>query len=134
MGSAKPFIAGALLGLVCVVLVHAIPRQTERQVIALFLAFTACVYFGALLAQRVPARVVVLELAVAAVVFGLAVVGLRASTGSLAAGYAIHGAWDLAHRPGGVPTYVAPWFPPACAAFDFVVALALVVGPWRLPA
>ncbi len=26
---------------------------------------------------------------------------------------------------------VARWFPPLCAAFDFVVAVALLIGPWR---
>ena len=63
----------------------------------------------------------------------LAVVGLRASTTSLAAGYALHGAWDLLHNPNprAVPTRVVRWFPPACAAFDFVVAIALLIGPWR---
>jgi uncharacterized protein DUF6010 len=68
---------------------------------------------------------------VACVVFGLAVVGLRASTTALAAGYALHGVWDLLHHPRAVPTRVASWFPPTCAAFDFVVAVALLIGPWR---
>ena len=102
-----------------------------RQMIALFLALTACVYAGALLAQQISFPIAVLELVVTAVVFALAVVGLRASTVALAAGYAIHGFWDLAHHPRAVPTRVASWFPPACAAFDFVVALALLLGPWR---
>jgi hypothetical protein len=130
-GSVKSFVLGIALGLVFVVLVHTIPPQPARQLIALFLAFTACTYAGALLAQRVPAHFGILELAVASAVFALAVVGLRASTASLAAGYALHGAWDLLHHPRAVPTRVASWFPPVCAAFDFVVALALLIGPWR---
>jgi hypothetical protein len=127
----KAFLVGVVLALVFLVLVHSVPPQPARQLIALFLAFTACTYAGALLAQRVPIHFGVLELAVACAVFGLAVVGLRASTASLAAGYALHGAWDLLHHPRAVPTRVASWFPPACAAFDFVVALALLIGPWR---
>jgi hypothetical protein len=65
------------------------------------------------------------------ILFSLAVVGLRASTTALALGYTLCGGWSLLHRPRLVPTEVAPWFPPLCAAFAFVVALALLVGPWR---
>ena len=127
----KSFVIGLLLGLVFILLVHSVEPMPARQMIALFLAFTACVYVGALLAQQVPFPVTVAEIALAAIVYALAVVGLRASTTSLAAGYALHGIWDLVHRPLVVPTRVASWFPPLCAAFDFVVALALLIGPWR---
>ena len=125
------FLIGLLLGLLFVLLVHTIPPQPARQAIALFLAFTACVYAGAMLAERPPALVIALELVISAVVFTLAAVGLRASTSALAAGYVLHGFWDLLHRPSAVPTRVAAWFPPLCAGFDFVVAIALLIGPWR---
>ena len=127
----KAVVIGIVLALVFLLVVHSVPPQPARQVIALFLAFLACVYVGALLSQRLPGAVVGLELAVALVVFTMAVVGLRASTTSLALGYAVQGVWGLVHRPKLVPTEVAAWFPPLCAAFGFVVALALLVGPWR---
>jgi hypothetical protein len=131
MSGMKSFLIGIVLGLLFVLLVHSVQPQPARQIIALFLALTACVYCGALLAQSVPSHFVALELAVAAAVFACAVVGLRASTSYLAAGYVLHGAWDLLHHPNVVPTRVARWFPPLCAAFDFVVAVALLIGPWR---
>ncbi|MFI5167137.1 MAG: DUF6010 family protein [Thermoanaerobaculales bacterium] len=106
-------------------------RGAARQLIALFLALIAGVYCGALLAQSVPGHFVALELAIAGAVFACAVVGLRASTPYLAAGYVLHGAWGLLHYPNAVPTRVSRWFPPMCAAFDFVVAVALLIGPWR---
>jgi Family of unknown function (DUF6010) len=129
----KAFVVGLVLGLLFILLVHTIPPQPARQIIALVLAFTACTYAGALLAQEAtpPPPFALAELLVAAIVLALAVVGLRASTTSLAAGYALHGVWDLLHHPRAVPTRVARWFPPACAAFDFVVAIALLIGPWR---
>ena len=34
--------------------------------------------------------------------------------------------WDLLDHPHAVPTRVAAWFPPLCAAFDFVVALFVI--------
>src|SRR5215472_9189105 len=127
----KPFVVGILLALLFLLLVHTAPPMVARQAIALFLAFTACVYVGALLAQQIPPQFVALEIAVAGVVFAFAAVGLRAQTAWLAAGYALHGVWDFAHHPRGVPTRVAAWFPPLCAVFDFVVAIALLIGPWR---
>jgi hypothetical protein len=89
------------------------------------------VYCGALLAQSVPRHFAALELAVAAAVFACAVVGLRASTSVLAASFVIQGTWSLLHHSEAVPTRIARWFSPACAASDFVVAVALLVGPWR---
>lgn len=127
----KSFLIGIVLGLLFVLLVHTVQPQPARQLIALFLASTACVYCGALLAQPAPARFVALEVAMGMAVFACAVVGLRASTSALAAGYVLHGAWDLLHHPNAVPTRVAGWFPPLCAAFDFVVAVALLIGRWR---
>ncbi len=127
----KSFVVGLVLGLLFVLLVHTIPPQPARQAIALFLAFTACVYAGAMLAEKPAAGTVLIELAIAAIVFCCAAVGLRAQTGWLAAGYVLHGVWDLLHHPRAVQTRVASWFPPLCAAFDFVVAIALLIGPWR---
>jgi hypothetical protein len=129
--AASSFVVGIVLGLLFVLLVHTIPPQPARQIIALFLAFTACVYAGAVLAQKLAGKFVFLELAIAIMVFSLSVVGLRASTTSLALGYIIHGIWDLFHHPKRIPTQVAGWFPPLCASFDFVVAIALLIGPWR---
>jgi hypothetical protein len=131
MAGMKSALVGIVLGLAFVLLVHSVPPQPARQLIALFLALTACVYCGALLAQSVPSHFAALELVVAGAVFACAVVGLRASTSYLAAGYVLHGVWDLLHHPKAVPTRVALWFPPLCAAFDFVVAVALLIGPWR---
>jgi hypothetical protein len=129
----KAFVIGLVLGLLFILLVHTIPPQPARQIIALVLAFTACTYAGALLAQEPSSSPssVLAEVLVALVVLALSIVGLRASTTSLAAGYLLHGVWDLLHHPRGVPTRVVRWFPPACAAFDFVVAVALLIGPWR---
>ena len=122
----KGFLRGALLAAAFVAAVYAAPAPYGRQVVALFLAFTACVYPGALLNQSASGPVVASELVVAALVFGTAVLGLGASPLWLAAGYALHGAWDCLHHPRAVTTRIASWFPPFCAAFDFVVALFVI--------
>src|SRR5262245_53712361 len=69
----KSFVIGLVLGLAFILLVHSVPPMPALQIIALFLALTACVYAGALLAQQAPFPIAVLELAVTAIVFALAV-------------------------------------------------------------
>ncbi len=123
----KGFFSGVFLAAAFVAVIHGTPAPYGRQVVALFLAFTACVYAGALLNQSASGLVIVAELVVAALVFGMAALGLGVSPLWLAAGYALHGAWDCIHHPRAVPTQVAAWFPPFCAAFDFVVALFVIL-------
>ena len=126
----------ALLGLVGAVVaalgLHLPFPAYSRLVLALFLALTACVYPGALLAQVQGRRTWLAELAAAAAVFACSVLGMAASPVWLAVGYAVHGGWDWLHDARLVPTQVAAWFPPLCAAFDFAAAV-FVLG-WVLPA
>ena len=89
--------------------------------LALFLALTACVYPGALLAQTVRRPVAVAEIGVGAAVFVCAWIGVAYDPLWIAVGYFLHGLWDWAHHTKHVPTRIAGWFPPACAVFDAVV-------------
>lgn len=63
---------------------------------------------------------ITLGLAVAAVVLDAPVL--------LAAGYAFHGLWDLAHHPRALDTAVPGWYPPFCLVYD--VAVGVFVLAW----
>jgi hypothetical protein len=66
------------------------------------------------------------EFLVAGIFLAWAAVSLWAdSPVLLAAGYAAHAAWDLAHhsRTRTVTTDVRSWYPPFCVAFDVLVAV-----------
>lgn len=119
-------ISGAIVGAALAVLagatIHYSFAASARVLLALFLALTACVYLGALLAQKQPMFTAAGELAVGGTVFVFAFLGVVSSASWLTAGYALHGAWDWLHDVKAVPTRVAQWFPPACAAFDFLIA------------
>lgn len=115
-------IIGAALAALAAVVVHYPLAGSARLLLALFLALTACVYLGALLAQKQTALTTVGELLVGTGVFICSFLGIVSSASWLAAGYGLHGAWDWLHDTKTVPTHVAAWFPPACAAFDFVIA------------
>lgn len=115
-------LVGAALATVAAVAIHFPLAGIGVPLLALFLALTACVYLGALLAQPQTTGVALSEIAVGFAVFLCAIFGTLGSVLWLAAGYALHGLWDWAHDAGWVATQVSKWFPPACAVFDFLIA------------
>ena len=118
----RAIVLGFCLAAVVIVGAHWSHETQARIGLALFLALTACIYLGALLAQSTSTLTAAAEFAIAGLVFVCAWLGLAFGAIWLAVGYALHGAWDWLHHSGKITTRVAPWFPPACAAFDFVVA------------
>jgi hypothetical protein len=92
---------------------------------ALLLSLIAAVYIGFAVADGRP-QVIAVESVVAAVFVVLAAAGVTATMWLLVAGYAGHGLkdfWQERRR------YVANtrWWPPFCAAVDWLVAAVLVV-------
>jgi len=70
--------------------------------------------------------IAILEFAVGTVFLVLALLGLWWTPICIAIGLVLHGCWDLAHRPNVVTTRIPSWYPPFCAAFDFVFAAAFL--------
>jgi hypothetical protein len=66
--------------------------------------------------------IIILELSLATGFVVLALLGLWLAPALVAIGLVLHGFWDLAHRPRGVTTKLPSWYPPFCAAYDFVFA------------
>ena len=66
--------------------------------------------------------IMLLELSVGTGFVVLALLGLWVAPVFLAIGLILHACWDLAHRPRGVTTRLPAWYPPFCAAYDFVFA------------
>lgn len=92
---------------------------------ALYIAFIAAIYIGFAVADGRP-KVIAVESTVAAAFFVLASAGVAGSAWLLVAGYAAHGLKDFwQHRTDFVSG--TRWWPPFCAAVDFLVAAVLVV-------
>ena len=72
------------------------------------------------------------ELTAAGVFIALALLGLWSAPAFIAVGLILHGFWDLAHRPRGIPTKIPSWYPAFCAAYDFVFAGAFLALAHRL--
>ena len=99
-----------------------LPQATVQ---ALLLCLIAAVYIGFAVADGRP-KVIAVECVVAGAFVVLAAAGVTATVWLLIAGYAGHGLKDFwQHRR----QYVANsrWWPPFCAAVDWLVAAVLVV-------
>ena len=92
---------------------------------AIYLSLIAAVYIGFAVADGRP-KVIAVEAAVASVFVLIATVAVTATAWLLVIGYAGHGLKDYWQ---GRRQYVANtrWWPPFCAAVDWLVALVLVV-------
>jgi Family of unknown function (DUF6010) len=96
-----------------------IPDPVAFHTVAL--AVIGAIYLGFALSDgRI--SIVILELAVGTLFVVLALLGLWLAPMFIAIGLVLHGIWDLSHRPGGVKTKIPAWYPPFCAAYDFVFA------------
>jgi hypothetical protein len=116
------YIIGGLLTALLVIKVFQISSfPISYQLFALFLAYTACVYLGAALADM-RNNILLIESGVSILFFSFACFGLLYSPIWLVLGYTMHGIWDMLHHPRLIKTRIIKWFPPICAVFDFVVA------------
>ena len=95
------------------------------DLLALILAFTGGIYFGAALNGGTRRKLIVEGVLGWSLVL-MAALALWWTPYWLAAGFIIHGVWDLVHHTGNVEHGVRRWFPPFCAAWDWAVA-ALVL-------
>jgi hypothetical protein len=92
------------------------------------LAMIAAIYLGFAFSDG-RTSIVILEMTVGTVFIVLGLLGLWMAPMLIAAGLILHGVWDLLHRPRGVTTKLPAWYPPFCAAYDFVFAgVFLVLG------
>ena len=98
----------------------------DATVYALGLAVIAAIYIGFSVADGRP-KIIGVETAVATVFVVVAAAAVTGSAWLLVAGFAGHGLKDLwQHRTGFVAN--TRWWPPFCAAVDFVVAAVLAVA------
>ena len=121
----KPIIWGLVVGAIQAASPVAVRALEPATLHALYIAFIAAVYIGFAVADG-RTKIIAVESTVAAAFVVLAAVGVKGSAWLLVAGYAAHGIKDFwQHRT----QFVAGtrWWPPFCAAVDFLVAAILAV-------
>ena len=124
-GSLRPALAGAALSLIFLPLLYFL-RDGALDLLALILAASGGIYWG-VAASEGGRRVRAME-ALAGVSFvAMAMLGLWWTSLWIAAGYVLHGAWDVLHHPRRIRSGLRGWFPPFCATFDFLVAIFILL-------
>ena len=114
---------GAIARIATAVIVLKVFSQRYVEILAIFLAVIAALYVGPTIGGGQPAYF--LEFIVALLLIALCVYAVRGSLLVLAAGYALHGLWDLAHGP-LVPHVLPVWYAPLCVGYDIAVAACIV--------
>jgi len=115
------------------ILVRALSWQRAADFYTAFMAATAFIYVGAALAHG-DVRVLVLESAIALVLFNLALAGLWRSLTITAIAFFLHGCWDLLHSWKAMGANAGPSFPVLCVAYDWVIAGFVLALGHKLPA
>lgn len=127
MSFLQAFVVGVLMTVPSLALAHALSRPRALDVLAIQLGAIAAVYAGASLAEGGLA-VNVAEITVVFVFLGITLIGLWISPPVLAAGYFAHGAWDVLHHWGLIPTLLPDWYAPFCLGYDWVVGAYIAVA------
>jgi hypothetical protein len=122
---------GLVIGVVQAAAPFAFPSVPPATVYAMSIAFIATVYIGFAVADG-RRNILVVETVVACLFIVVAALGVTESPWLLVAGFFAHGCKDLwQHRTGFVRG--TRWWPPFCAAVDWVAAAILagaVVTGW----
>lgn len=120
-----PILWGLLIGAIQAVSPFAFYWLEQSTMHAIYISLIATVYIGFAVADGRP-RVVAIESAMAAAFVLIAIAGVTGTAWLLVAGYGGHGLkdyWQERHH------FVANtrWWPPFCAAIDWLVAIILAV-------
>ncbi len=119
-----PTIPASIAALLIVIPLSFVPEPFRTRLVGYQLFIIAGVYIGFAVNDG-RRQELLTEIAHLLFFFVLTVLGLWVSPWFLVGGYILHGVWDLLHRPEGIQTKLARWYPPLCLAYDWVFAAFL---------
>jgi hypothetical protein len=126
-GVLAPSMIGIGLSLATLPLHLLIDHRYSVELAAVMVAVIGAIYVGFAI-QAGSVRQIAVESIVATLFMAAGLAGLWLSPWAVPAAYVLHGVWDwLHHGLGHDGALVAPrgWYPPFCAAYDWVFALGL---------
>ena len=120
-------IIGLVLGTALLLYARARGRNRQKRILSIGLVVAAIIYVGFALLWGNPMWIAVEVAGVLA--YGIFVwLALRYSINWLAAGWAVHPAWDvILHLLGPGHAIVPEWYAVACISFDFLVASYVLI-------
>lgn len=99
---------------------YSLPYYKALDFFAILLVLIAGIYIGFAIEDGRQNRIV-LESLVALGFCALILLGMWKWPVLIAAGYFLHGVWDVLHHPFKLGARVKKWYPPACLAYDWLV-------------
>jgi len=120
MSFATALVVGVLLAAPVLGLAYVLSRSRALDLMAMQLAAISTVYAGSSLAGGSFA-VISAELAAITAFVAVSLFGRWGSPALLVVGYLAHGAWDILHHTGAIPTFLPDWYAPFCLAYDGAV-------------
>ncbi len=123
-------IIGAVLAIVWLMIIR---RQTKaNRNIGIGLVIAALIYVGFALFGPAPSPWLFIEIIGVVIFAAFAWLGINRAAFWLAAGWAIHIAWDVGlHQIGTGQVFTPAWYPPLCIGFDTAVALGIMFNNKR---
>lgn len=115
---------GAVLSLASLPLHLLISHAQSVQLASIIIAVIGAIYVGFAL-QLGSLRQILIEIGVASLFFGAALIGIWANPWVIPVAYVAHGLWDFVHHDHSKLTKVPHWYPPFCAVYDWVFAAGL---------
>lgn len=120
-------LVGIALSLATLPLHFFLDARRSVDISAVVVAVIGAIYVGFAL-QRGSIKQIAVESVIAAIFVGVALAGLWWNPWVIPAGYVAHGLWDAFHHGRSHDLVEIPhWYPPFCAAFDWLYAIGLSV-------
>ena len=119
--------AGIVLSLATLPIHLLLDPQRSVEISAVVVAMIGAIYIGFAL-QKGTVRQIAVEALVAACFFAAALAGLWWNPWVIPLAYVAHGLWDSYHHVRSRGLVAIPrWYPPFCAAFDWIYAAGLTI-------
>lgn len=118
-----PTLIGIGSGIVLIILFQLLRWFDKRLVYGLILTGIGFIYVGFTWSDL---RAIIISSVQAVLFLTLAYFGIRRSIYLLAAGYFLHGTWDLVYVPFAPPHLIPPGYDLFCLSIDFTIGLYLL--------
>ncbi|MEM6467950.1 MAG: hypothetical protein AAF802_00165 [Planctomycetota bacterium] len=125
----KPCVAAFAFALLTVGAIYLLPGVDATLGHFIVLLIIPGVYVGMAIAEG-SGRKIVVETIVAFSFVVIAAVGFQYSPMLIGVGLLLHGVWDLLHHRGWLELNTGEFYPPFCAAYDFLVGSAFILYQW----
>jgi hypothetical protein len=120
---------GISIGLLTVIFIATLKRLDKETIYGLILSAIGVLYVGYTWTDTLSLIITIIQ---AVIFMFIAYFGIRKNISILAAGYFLHGLWDVAYSLFRLPNLIPPHYDLFCLSIDFTMGICLVICQYRL--